>query len=51
MTNHVKQLKTSDVAVLGAHAAFVGIAPTEVKIFIWIMSRLWSKRASVAATD
>ena len=29
------------VAVLGAHAAFVGSPPTEVEIFIWIMSPLY----------
>ena len=40
-----------DVAVLGAHAAFVDSTPTEVEIFIWIMSPLWSKKTSVAATD
>ena len=37
--------------MLGAHAAFVGSTPTEVEIFIWIMSPLWSKKTSVAATD
>ena len=40
----------SDVAVLGAHAAFVGSTPTEVKISIWIMSSLY-KKTNVAATD
>ena len=34
----------SDVAVLGAHIAFVGSTHTEVEIFIWIMSPLWSER-------
>ena len=43
-------LGTSDVAVLGAHAAFVGSPPTEVEIFIWIMSPLY-KKTSVAVTD
>ena len=43
-------LRTSDVAVLGAHAAFVGSPPTEVEIFIWIMSPLY-KKTSVAVTD
>ena len=28
-----------------------GFIPTEVEIFIWIMSPLWSKKTSVAATD
>ena len=28
-----------------------GSTPTEVEIFIWIMSPLWSKKTSVAATD
>ena len=28
-----------------------GFNPTEVEIFIWIMSPLWSKKTSVAATD
>ena len=37
-------LRTSDVAVLGAHAATLGSNPTEVEIFIWIMSPLWSNR-------
>ena len=37
--------------MLGAHAAFVGSNPTEVEIFIWIISLLWSKNTSVAATD
>ena len=37
--------------MLGAHAAIVGSTPTEVEIFIWIMSPLWSKKTSVAATD
>ena len=41
----------TDKIVLGAHAAFVGSTPTEVEIFIWIMSSLWSKKTSVAATD
>ena len=47
----VQWLRTSDVAVLGAHAAFVGSTPTEIEIFIWIMSPVWSKKTSVAATD
>ena len=29
----------------------ISVQFTEVKIFIWIMSPLWSKKASVAATD
>ena len=37
--------------MLGAHAAFVDSTPTEVKIFIWIKSPLWSKKTSAAATD
>ena len=37
--------------MLGAYAAFVGSTPTEVEIFISIMSPLWSKKTSVAATD
>ena len=28
-----------------------GLNPTEVEILIWIMSPLWSKKTSVAATD
>ena len=47
----VPSTATSDVAVLGAHAVFVGSTPTEVEIFIWIMSPLWWKKTSVAATD
>ena len=37
----VKWLRTSDV----------GSTPTEVEIFKWIMSPLWLKKTSVAATD
>ena len=37
--------------MLGAHPAFVGSTPTEVEIFIWIMSPLWSKKTSVAASE
>ena len=45
------RLALQQIAVLGAHAAFMGSTPTEVEIFIWIMSPLWSKKTSVAATD
>ena len=41
----------SDVAVLGAHAVIVGSTPTEVEILMWVMSPLWSKKTSVAATE
>ena len=40
-------VRASDVTVLGAHATFVGSILTDVKIFIWIMSPLWSKKISV----
>ena len=33
------------------HAAFMGSIATEVEIFIWIMSPVWSKKTSVAARD
>ena len=28
-----------------------GLNPTELEIFVWIMSPLWLKKISVAATD
>ena len=37
--------------VLGTHTAFMGSTPTEVEIFVWIMSSLWMKKTSVAAID
>ena len=47
----VQNYDISLISMLGAHAAFVGPTPTEVEIFIRIMSPLWSKKTSVAATD
>ena len=44
-------LKNHKLQAIQTHAAFVGSTPTEVEIFIWIMSPLWSKKTSVAATD
>ena len=41
-------IMTPDTAV---HSVYGVPTPTEVKIFIWIMSPLWSKKTSVAATD
>ena len=38
-------------SLVGARATFVGSTPTEVEIFIWILSPLWSKKTCVAATD
>ena len=34
----------------GTHP-ILGFNPTEVEIFIWIMSPLWLKKTCVAATD